>query len=104
MPGQETIIKNQILDYLKYKNYFAWLTNTAGNFNKFSNSFYKNPRLLRGVVDILCLHKGKFIAIEVKAGKGKQSEWQREYQAEVERNGGTYLLVYSLDDLIDALK
>jgi hypothetical protein len=50
MPGQETHLKNSILDYLNYHGIFCWLTNNTGNYNKNTNSYYKNPRLLKGKV------------------------------------------------------
>lgn len=80
---KETQLKNSILDYLKLKGYFFWLTNTSGNFNKFTNSYYKNPRLLAGIGDILGLMNGKFICIGCKVGKNLQREcnpkWRRLY-------------------------
>ena len=100
MPGQETHLKNSILDYLKYKGIFCWLTNTQGNFSKRSNSYYKNPRLLSGVADIIgILPSGKLFAIECKVGKNKQSDRQFEFQKRVEENHGLYLLAYSLEDV-----
>lgn len=97
MAGQETQIKNCVLDWLKYKGIFAFMVNTQGNFNKFSQSYYHNPRLMKGVADIICLYEGKFIAIECKAGKGKQSEHQREFEKMVKANGGDYILAYGLE-------
>ncbi|HLB57751.1 MAG: hypothetical protein A3F67_04195 [Verrucomicrobia bacterium RIFCSPHIGHO2_12_FULL_41_10] len=102
MQQKETAIKNNILDWLKYKNVFCWLTNTAGNFNKFSNSYYKNPRLLRGVADIVGItNSGRFFCIETKAGKNKQSSEQKDFELKILQNNGVYLLAYSLEDLID---
>ena len=105
MPGQETLLKNQILDYLKYKGIFCWLTNTQGNFNKFTNSYYKNPRLLSGVADIIGIKpNGILFAIECKIGKGKQTESQKEFQKNITENGGVYILAYKLEDLEQLLK
>ena len=96
----ETNLKNTILDYLKYKGIYCWLTNTQGNYNKFTNSYYKNPRLTKGVADIIgLLPNGQLLAIECKFGKNKQTETQKEFQTQIEANNGVYLLVYRLEEI-----
>ena len=42
--------------------------------------------------------------LEIKAEKGKQSELQRSFQQQVEREGHRYLIVRDLQELIDALE
>ena len=41
--------------------------------------------------------------IECKAPKGRQSDLQKSFQAQVEAEGHQYILAYSLDDVIAAL-
>ena len=45
-----------------------------------------------GTADISATIKGKSIKIEVKYGKDRQSEAQKEYQATIERSGGVYYI------------
>ena len=45
-----------------------------------------------GTADISATVKGKSIKIEVKFGKDRQSEAQKEYQATIERSGGVYYI------------
>lgn len=49
----------------------------------------------RGTSDLKAIIKGKFIAIEIKckATNDRQSEYQKQYQKEVEKSGGIYLIV-----------
>lgn len=101
---KETHLRNQILDYLAYKNIFCWLTNNQGNYNKNTNSYYKNPRLLKGVADILGVHKGRFLSIECKIKPNKQSEYQKEFEKNVIKNGGIYILAYELEDVEEFFK
>ncbi len=54
-----------------------------------------------GSPDIFILKDGKLIGLEVKAPKGKQSEGQIEFQKKMEKNGGIYKVVFSLDDVIN---
>ena len=59
---------------------------------------------LPGSADILGILKGgRFLAIEVKAEKGSQSEQQVAFQWMVERFGGLYILARSVDDVELAL-
>lgn len=103
--GEETNIKNAILDYLKYRKIFCWLTNTQGNFNKFTNTFYKNPRLLRGVSDIIgIMPDGKFLAIEVKSEKGKISDYQKEFLNNIRERNGIAFVARNIDDVNEVLK
>ena len=102
----ETALRNQILDYLSYKGIMAWLNNTSGNFNLRTQSYYKNPRLKLGVADILAVlpPNGRLLAIEAKVGKNKQTETQKQFQQEIEANGGIYLLVYDVDEVMEFIK
>lgn len=52
----------------------------------------------KGTADISATIKGKSIKIEVKYGKDRQSEAQKEYQATIERSGGVYFIAKKFDD------
>jgi len=106
---KETSIKNQILDYLALRNIFCWLTNTQGNFNQKTKSYYKNPRLLNGVSDIIgILPDGKLLAIEVKSNETKNkkgdfkntlSEYQEDFLKRVSALNGVAFMARSIDDV-----
>lgn len=44
------------------------------------------------------------MGIEVKAPKGKQSDHQKEFQKNLEAAGAKYVLAYSLEDVMVALR
>ena len=46
---------------------------------------------------------GRYVALEVKTDKGKQTEDQKQYEASIKENGGCYFLVRSLADVVNAL-
>lgn len=50
--------------------------------------------------DIWCCLNGRFVVIEVKAGKDRQSDEQKQRQFEIERAGGVYLLIRSKDEFL----
>jgi len=97
---KEVPIQRAILDYLTLKRIFHY-RNNSGGFKDSNNHFYRFGAL--GSPDIICVIKGQFIGIEVKAPKGKQSDHQKEFQTNLEAAGGRYLLARSLDDVMNYL-
>lgn len=51
-----------------------------------------------GGADLIGLFRGRFVAIELKTPIGRQSKEQKQYQQLVERKGGTYVVIRSVDD------
>ena len=96
--------QNQILEYLKLKGIMHWRQNSGammvdakGGGSRFISFGFK------GISDILgCMPDGKFFAIEVKSEKGRLTDSQKTFLANVEKNNGVALVARSLDDVIDA--
>jgi hypothetical protein len=97
---KESYVQRQILDYLALKGIFHY-RNNSGAFKRDDGHFYRFGAL--GSPDIICVIKGQYVGIEVKAPKGKQSEHQKEFQKNLESAGGKYILAYSLDDVMLSL-
>lgn len=60
-----------------------------------------------GVSDLILLYpttKYHGLCIEMKASKGRQSESQKEFEAEVTANGYKYCLCHSCDEAIQEIK
>lgn len=51
-----------------------------------------------GAADLVGMYAGRFIAIEIKTPVGRQSAEQRTFQQLVERKGGIYVVLRSVDD------
>lgn len=97
---KEKDIQLAICNYLAFKRYFFWRQNTIPVV-KPDGSFRSMPKYSKtGVPDIILVINGKFMGLEVKTPKGKQSDNQFEFQMGLERAGGQYYLVTSLDDVI----
>jgi hypothetical protein len=60
--------------------------------------------LYAGVSDLIAIHFGQVIFIEVKNDTGKQSEKQKDFQKLIEAQGFKYFLVRSLDEFKLLLK
>ncbi len=54
-----------------------------------------------GTADISATIGGRSVKIEVKHGKDRQSEAQKQYQASVENAGGTYIITRSFADFYE---
>ena len=100
----EREVQNAICEYLKLRGLFFWRQNTAPTYQKDRQVYRKMPKFARkGVGDILLLHKGLFVCIECKSAVGRQSEPQKEFQEDVEKNGGLYIIARSVDDVIQGV-
>ena len=55
----------------------------------------------RGSADVSAVVFGRSVKIEIKFGKDRQSEAQKQYQASVEKAGGIYLIVRTFDDFLE---
>lgn len=55
---------------------------------------------LVGVSDLIFLHNGKTIFIVAKTDKGKQTDYQKDFQLKVEKQGHLYVVVRSVDDCL----
>ena len=53
----------------------------------------------RGVPDILCCYKGRFVGLEVKTEKGRISGPQRVQNERIRRTGGRAVVVRSVADV-----
>jgi hypothetical protein len=121
--ASEAQISRSILDYLAARHILAFRMQVGA----FSSEYKGKQRFMRvgtpGMADILAFKHRKtgFLAtpaiigdyttdvivpiwIEVKDFKGKQSEFQKSFQSQVEEHGHMYIVARSLDDVKEALR
>lgn len=96
---KEKEIQKIILEWLKWKKIFHYKSNNVGIFKRATGSYI--PSGVIGLPDIICVVDGRYVGIEVKAKYGKQSEGQKAFQENLEKAGGLYFLVYSLEELMN---
>lgn len=58
---------------------------------------YIKSSMRKGSADAAATIRGHAVKIEIKIGKDSQSDHQKEYQADTERAGGTYLIAKNFD-------
>lgn len=88
----EADVLRAVLDYLSRRGVYAWRNNTGSTVAEHNG----RRRFIRfsepGAADVFCIFNGRFVAVETKTETGKQSQEQRDWQAAIERAGGTYVI------------
>ena len=51
-----------------------------------------------GAADLVGLYRGRFVALEIKTPTGRQTPEQKTFQQLVERKGGIYVVMRSVED------
>lgn len=85
---KESDIRKQVQDYLRWKGWFVY-------YNLQGLGCYP------GLSDLVAVKAGRIIHIEMKTSRGKQSDKQIEFQADIEAAGGEYRVVRCLEDVSD---
>lgn len=86
MKVTETDIRRQVQYYLWLKGWFV---------------FYNLQGLgsYRGISDLTAVRAGRVLFIELKTPRGRQSDYQKQFQADLEAAGGEYILCRGVEDL-----
>lgn len=102
---KEHALQNAIEDYLVLKNWLVIRINSGAV--KTDNGFFrcykviaKNCNMTAGISDLIAMKNSKVLFIEVKTDKGKQTEFQKEFQKVCEKFNQTYLIIRNIDELI----
>ena len=104
---REKEIENLILEYLGYRNIFAWKNNTMGVYDKNRGTYRRNMNkyAINGVADILgVLPCGRMLAIEVKTPRGRVSPKQQSFIDRVNKEGGLAFVARGLEEVVIKLK
>ncbi len=102
--ASEHNIQSSILDYLARRGVFHFRNNSGALPMQRNGQQYFVRFGAKGSPDIICVIAGRFVGLEVKDEKGKQSEDQKEFQRSLESAGGIYFLVRSIDEAMEAVE
>lgn len=53
----------------------------------------------KGITDLIATKAGKTLWVEVKTPTGKLSAYQLQFRGDIERHGGTYLVIRSIEEI-----
>lgn len=104
-----------ILAFCKLLDIMASRTGSEGKYREGSNvvDVVGRTRVLKGMWlpgdnkgqgDVQIILKGRVYSVEVKIGKDKQSEVQKEFQAKMEKAGGVYVVVKTWEEFYNNYK
>lgn len=106
MGKEETELQRQVMDYLDAKGIY-YVRPQAGGYRG-----GMNLKCNEGAPDLIICKKqplymavgliGIFVGIELKTSEGKQRPSQKFAQERIEKCGGKYLIIRSIDELQDA--
>lgn len=65
---------------------------------------YRKGVQRKGIPDIIAIIDGRFVGIEVKIGRDRQSADQKEVEREINESGGIYFIAKSYDDYLEKIK
>ena len=82
----ETDIRRQVRDYLRIKGWFVF-------------HVLQGLGCYLGVTDLIAVKDGRVLFIELKTARGRQSQHQKKFQADLEAAGGEYVLCRGVDEL-----
>lgn len=103
----EKSIENVILKYLSFiPNTYAWKNNSTGIYDAKRGCYRKSKNVfaVNGVSDILGIHNGRLLAIEVKTRTGKASEDQEKFIERINKEGGIAGICRSVDEVRKLLR
>lgn len=97
IPAQSSIIDYLLLLQAKGE-LFVQRTNNTGVYDPSNKTYRQLPKgAHRGFPDIFILKDGRCIFLEVKSSTGSLSQYQKEMEQQVLRNGGEFYLVRTVD-------
>ena len=102
---KEILIQRAILNYLQIlenRGKVYCFRAGAGMIPTKAGGMFKTGRA--GCPDIVCCVDGKFVGLEVKNEKGKMSDKQKEAKELIEKVGGSYYVVRSINDVSKIIK
>ncbi len=105
-------LQKMILDFLRFNGHQAErisvtgryldnsriVTDVAGRMKRIGSGRWIPGSMQPGSADISATINGRSVKIEVKVGRDQQSQAQREYQRQIERAGGVYVITRNFDE------
>ena len=101
----ESLIQRQIVQWFRenYPMYLIAAIPNGGKRNALEAKIMKAEGVLAGFSDIIIIAKHRVMFVEVKTDKGRQSTYQKTFQANVEYLGFTYEICRSLKQFVLAV-
>lgn len=86
-----------IHDLITFDGGFITRVNVQGQYSEKLKTWTKSTTK-RGMSDLVAVVNGKFLAVEVKIGKDRQSNFQKEVSKQINQSGGNYVIANSFTE------
>ena len=85
-----------IIQHIQSLSGQCYRINSQGQWDHRLNKF-RSSGSTKGLADLQAIIQGRFIAIEIKIGKDKQSYIQKKRENEITASGGNYIIVKNIE-------
>jgi hypothetical protein len=92
-------LTNAVIQFLQLKGHFVSRIQSQGQYHPKRGMWIKS-KVRRGIGDIIACINGEFWMIEIKTGKDRQSEYQKEVEKDVKKSGGKYIIVSKFGEFL----
>ncbi|MFJ1490742.1 VRR-NUC domain-containing protein [Capnocytophaga canis] len=99
MKQHESKLQSACVRWFKYQypQYLIFAVPNGGSRNTLEAKRLQQEGVLAGVSDLIVIAPNKTLFIEMKHGKGKQTDKQKEFQKQVQQLGFSYFVCNSFD-------
>lgn len=96
------LTKTIIFDMYHVREGVAYRINNGAVYDQ-KRQVYRKGVQRKGIPDIIGIIDGRFIGVEVKIGRDRQSADQKLIEKEINESGGVYFIAKSYDDYLDKI-
>lgn len=89
-------LTDAVITYMKLKGGIGYRINNMGVYDASLGKF-RTSGTKKGIPDIIGIYKGRFIGVEIKIGKDRQSDDQKLREQEINKAGGYYYIAKEFD-------
>jgi hypothetical protein len=107
MSRLEDAIQCAVFDHIRVRgsrDLVAWHTPNGGKRNRIEAARFKGLGVRAGVSDVVALHRGRIVALELKAPGGLATEAQLKFIADMNRAGASTCVAEGLDEALTVLE
>ena len=94
-------IAEPVIEYLRARGAYVWRNISGG---RYQGSASGQRRFVAfgapGISDVMAVYRGKFLAIEIKAGRDLMTDHQRKFAEGVQSAGGLFVECRALGDVV----
>ena len=102
--GKDTnSLTRAVIDFINLSGGYAVRIQSQGQYDP-KRGIWRKGQTRKGTADIIACIDEKFVSIEIKTGRDKQSPEQKRTQDDVDRAGGQYWIIRDFDIFLKEIK